>query len=679
MVAQYEAINKFINAMADQGLTCKDRIIPDGKFHAFPTEGDKGSERSGRYFFHLNGETSGGYFGCWRRGDWHPWSLKDRSKMTPEERRGFNEVIARAKAEQEEERRRLQREARIEAKRIWDRAGPADSNHPYLTDKSLPAVEGIRTSGNVLITPLRDPEGKIHSLQRIAPDGSKKFLYNGAVTGHYHTIGHYLADQPIYICEGVATALAVHVATEQYTVITYNAGNLEPVARSIREQYPSADIVICGDDDQFNKTNAGREYADKAALAVNGRAVFPTFNDLSTQPTDFADLHLLEGKDAVREQITGAPEYGEPYFSMDNLRITEFLETPAKPMEYVIEGVMPTGKTGLLVAPGGTGKSMLLLQLSISVATGLPFLGRYEISKPGGVLAFFAEDDKDELHRRFENAVKIICESQDIDEQRFKLDLEKNLFMASLVGLDNIALTESTPAGPARTTAFNRFMATAKQIPQLSLIIFDPTSHFMGGDFNVALDATRYIQALQAFTQETGAFVLAVQHTNKTSMRSGTGMDQSAALGSVQLTNTSRWQMNMATMDSKTARDYGIQDDRERKQYVQADIPKTNYAPAFGQIWLKRGVGGYLHYVELSSREKAEIDRLVNAIVAKLKGCGGQYSREAFALEFSGKEGLGPGRDTLKRLIDTAKERGLVYEGDPVERKPNVRTALYAK
>ena len=686
MIAHHQIIDKFIDAMAEQGLTCKSNIIGDGEFHTFSTDGDKKGERSGRYFLHINGSMPAGYFGCWRKQEWHTWSYKDKKHMTPEERRAFRETIAKARAKHEAELAQRHKEARAEAKNTWDMAVSADDTHPYLRKKGLPAI-GIRNLDGVLIIPMRDSRGTIHSLQKIHSNGFKQFVYGGAIKGHYHVIGAIQPTNMIYLTEGLATGLTVHLATKKAVIIAFTAANLVEVAQTIREQYSHATLVIAADDDQFNPVNAGRKCANEAARVAKAQVVFPTFDDLSGKPTDFDDLRMAQGLEEVRRQLThdvSEPEPDEehtPFLGMDELRVTEFLETPARPMEYIIDGVMPVSKTGLLVAPGGTGKSMLLLQLAISVATGIPFLGRFLISKPGGVLAFFAEDDKDELHRRFENAVRIICESPEIGADRFKLDLEKNLFMASLVGWDGIALTETTPAGPARTTAFNRFMATARQIPDLRLIIFDPTSHFMGGDENFSLDAVRYVQALQAFSQETGAFVLAVQHTNKQSSRSGDPMSQHAARGSAQLTNTVRWQMNMATMDPKTARNFGIQADRERKQCVQVDIAKSNYAPQFGQIWLRRGIGGFLHFVELSTREQAEIERVLDDAVAKIKECaanGKQYSRRSFCVEFAGQDGLGCGRDRLQKIVGIGIDRGRIHEDAPIEKMRRVPTVLYA-
>jgi hypothetical protein len=64
------------------------------------------------------------------------------------------------------------------------------------------------------------------------------------------------------------------------------------------------------------------------------------------------------------------------------------------PQKMVVSGYLPLGKAGGFVAPGGTGKSTLLLYESIHIMLGRPLYG-LEISHPGPVVYFSAEDDTD--------------------------------------------------------------------------------------------------------------------------------------------------------------------------------------------------------------------------------------------------------------------------------------------
>jgi RecA-family ATPase len=53
--------------------------------------------------------------------------------------------------------------------------------------------------------------------------------------------------------------------------------------------------------------------------------------------------------------------------------------------------IMPSGRVGLVVGSGWSGKSQLLVQLAVSVVTGAPWLG-FEVSRPGKVALYSGEE-----------------------------------------------------------------------------------------------------------------------------------------------------------------------------------------------------------------------------------------------------------------------------------------------
>lgn len=144
------------------------------------------------------------------------------------------------------------------------------------------------------------------SLQWIAPDGTKRFLPGGRKKGCFHHMGIFEDGKPIFITEGYATGASVYMATQYPTVIAFDAGNLSPVIEELRKAYPNSPLIIAGDDDKGKEYNVGREKAEQAAKEHNCSVVFPQFKDLSTNPTDFNDLHVLEELEAVKIQIEQA-------------------------------------------------------------------------------------------------------------------------------------------------------------------------------------------------------------------------------------------------------------------------------------------------------------------------------------------------------------------------------------
>ncbi len=64
-------------------------------------------------------------------------------------------------------------------------------------------------------------------------------------------------------------------------------------------------LIVCGDDDHSTEGNLGRTKATEAARAVGGLLALPIFPE-GTTGTDFNDLAVVVGLDAVRKQIEAA-------------------------------------------------------------------------------------------------------------------------------------------------------------------------------------------------------------------------------------------------------------------------------------------------------------------------------------------------------------------------------------
>lgn len=217
-------------------------------------------------------------------------------------------------AERERQRANRQREeqARIDAAHSeaadqaamqWQAA--SESGHsPYLVRKGV-QPHGVRFApGGWLLVPLRDAAGELWNLQRIAPakpdSGApeKLFLKGGRKSGLWHLVGEPATGDDaagsavLLIAEGYATAATLHEATGYPVAVAFDAGNLQHVARALRQLHPDALLGLCGDDDQDTEkqtgTNPGRVKAAAAARAVHGLALFP--KGLPHGGSDFNDL-----------------------------------------------------------------------------------------------------------------------------------------------------------------------------------------------------------------------------------------------------------------------------------------------------------------------------------------------------------------------------------------------------
>ncbi|RRW27310.1 toprim domain-containing protein, partial [Ectopseudomonas oleovorans] len=175
------------------------------------------------------------------------------------------------------------------AARLWRDARRADPGHPYLAGKGC-RPHTLRQRGDVLLVPL-NRDGVLVNLQRIHPDGAKRFLSGGMVKGCCSSLGTITDGQPLYICEGWATGATIHEETGAAVACAMNAGNLLDVGRRLQRRYPDAVLIVAGDDDRQTEGNPGRTSAIKAAAALGCGLVLPEWpTDAPVTLSDFNDL-----------------------------------------------------------------------------------------------------------------------------------------------------------------------------------------------------------------------------------------------------------------------------------------------------------------------------------------------------------------------------------------------------
>lgn len=343
-----ETIEQFRDAMRAQGIETKNEIFPDGKLHRFHVDGDAKGSLNGFYCLHFD-EKPAGIFGCNKRYGFDKrfqWQSNQKTKeWTPEERQAYKERVARERAEKDAAERARHKAAADAANQLWDASSEATDDHPYLKAKGVKA-HGLRVgkwekinkatgevrliTDNALLVPICDRTRKIHSLQAIFPakmkamgDRNKDYQADGAKRGLFHTIGKPLMHdgKPVFVlCEGYATGASIHECTGHLVLVCFDAGNLPVVAQSIYERMKAQEkdviIILAADNDRWTTQpieNPGVYHAKNSAKAVNGLLVVPDFTPETLAahvktdpvtgkkegPTDFNDLHMLEGAAAV--------------------------------------------------------------------------------------------------------------------------------------------------------------------------------------------------------------------------------------------------------------------------------------------------------------------------------------------------------------------------------------------
>jgi len=502
-----QVMESFRDAIAAAGLGRPD-IAADGRIHRFDLPDEKGGKKGGWYVFYPDeNPCPAGAFGSWKHDFSENWSSKANWELSTQERDQLTEHLRQARIARDEERRREADEAASTATAILAASPDASDEHPYLQRKQVHAFGLKLGERNTLLVPMFDTAGQVRGLQRIKADGEKLFLKGVDPKGAFGWIEGDKAT--IYVAEGYATGASIHMATGQAVALAFNAGNLEPAARAIKEVFPKSKLIVAGDNDRWTTKqdgtpwNVGAEKAYRAAESVGGQVVIPEFKDLASQPTDFNDLHALEGLEAVRIQAKGYNTRISDY-GLDQLNGRE---VPAR--EWLVEHVIPMDGAFIFAAPGGTGKGLLTLDLAIKVCQG-PGQGidlnhsagtlGHQVMQHGPVVMFCAEDDIDEVHRRAAN----LC-------GEFPAGLYV-LCLPDMAGLQAMAV--ETRSGCEMTSWWQEMVEQIVQI-RPRLIIIDPLACFVWADLNDRKVGAAVMGMLSHLAKKAHAAVIAVHHLNK--------------------------------------------------------------------------------------------------------------------------------------------------------------------
>lgn len=280
-----------LNAMNSHGLN-PDQFICDGNIHRFRV--DNSSSKPGWYVCYSSGVCVFGNFKTGLKEIYRP------SGRTDSENKIIDEQIRKAQAAAKIQRENEQLEIAKTLTHDWvnDEWDNDVSSHPYVLAKKIIAVPNVKVKFGALHIPsYQFNSDLIWSYQRIFADGKKRFASGAKADGGFFVIDG--STDIVYMCEGFATGVTIHMATGNKVICCFSADGLVKVAKHL----PKDNYVIAADDDWPNGINAGHKAAMAASESLGAPVVFPKFKSLDSKPTDFNDLLCLEGIDVVKEQL----------------------------------------------------------------------------------------------------------------------------------------------------------------------------------------------------------------------------------------------------------------------------------------------------------------------------------------------------------------------------------------
>lgn len=287
----------FHDALLAHGLRPKRPPAPDGKIYRCGTE-DHPRKRNGAYMLAPDGLF--GWFRNWATDEtpvlWHADGAVREARPIDED------AIRRRIEEHREARRRATAEARV----FYEFCDPLRGGHPYLASHGLDMTgcEGLRVDneGWLVIPAFR--AGNLQSVQRIAPDGTKRFWPGASMSGVQYVVERRGASITV-LCEGLATGLAIYAAAPLTRVIvTFTAGNMLKVAQDGSWR---GFVVVAADNDHQTAERIGRnpgvDAANEAAKAIGCGVLVPD----GMQGTDWCDWR----EERYAERLRTSQGYGK--------------------------------------------------------------------------------------------------------------------------------------------------------------------------------------------------------------------------------------------------------------------------------------------------------------------------------------------------------------------------------
>ncbi|WP_309082848.1 AAA family ATPase [Chelativorans sp.] len=245
----------------------------------------------------------------------------------------------------------------------------------------------------------------------------------------------------------------------------------------------------------------------------------------------------------------------------------------ATPRRSFLDGaaLFPCRNVTMLSGDGGTGKSLLALQLAAAVVTGSKWLG-IDV-ETGPVVYLSAEDDLDEMHIR----LKDICAAENLSIGRMK-----TLELAVLAGRDAVLGTEAQKGGKVEMTPlFDRLrLKLARSRPRL--LVLDNLADVFAGNENVRPLARQFVSALRGQAIEFDCVVLLLSHPSLSGINSGSGMS-----GNTAWNNSVRSRLYLLREKEKDGAE--LDPDNRLLQTM-----KSNYGPSGGQVPLRWQAGRFI-------------------------------------------------------------------------------------
>lgn len=292
------------------------------------------------------------------------------------------------------------------------------------------------------------------------------------------------------------------------------------------------------------------------------------------------------------QKVAAAIEAAEAGRKSEYFSASEFAGQEAPEREWLVPDLIPDKTATLLGGDGGTGKSLLALQLAIAVASGSRWIGRE--TKPGPVLFFTAEDDKSELHRRVVDiAGQMNCDVSALDK----------LVMRSVVGEDALLAVEGQIA-LMETELYKDLYRRAEQ-DRPALVVIDTLANVYPANESDRAKVRQFVSMLIRIAFDLDCAVLLLAHPSLSGLTSGMGTSGSTAWNN---SVRARLYLSRVVVD-------GVEEDPDARLL---ENKKSNYGPTGEQIELEYRRGAFTTKRPIAGLDRMAANQRADRVFLKL-------------------------------------------------------------
>lgn len=336
------------------------------------------------------------------------------------------------------------------------------------------------------------------------------------------------------------------------------------------------------------------EHAERRRLGIS----------LARATADVMQQAAATTRGALQVVIEAAPAVADNITRVNIPALGEILP----PIDFVLPG-LEAGSVGMIVGAGAAGKTMLAIEIAVSIASGHPIaqgpagaLFGGELQR-GNVTLVCGEDSPTIVAHR----LAAVAEAYGLTQgERDKLNAPGVLTVVSAVGTDLRCLT--TGSGRRGGCAPGPFLPRLRQLCfGRRLVIVDPLAFLHDAEESSNGEMTQLMRLLARVARCSHTAIIVIHHAKKPS-GAGTGdagEDWACARGASALTTASRVQYFLRAPREKERKELGIKEDDAWRWCLFMDV-KTNYTAQAAPAWLRRGRGGVLERYDPASEATAE-------------------------------------------------------------------------